>query len=94
MTAPTGTPSAAAAADPPLPETLRHVPALLGAEFGEAVRDEVVERTVTETYHELASEARVSSFLPILTEKVARDRLTGLVGRHVRAHAERLSTAV
>jgi len=43
------------------------------------------------TYRELASEARVASFLPILTEKVARDRLTGLVGRHVRAHAERLS---
>jgi hypothetical protein len=91
MTAPIESPSAA---DPPLPETLRHVPALLGAEFGEAVRGDVVVRTVNETYHELAAGARVSSFLPILTEKVARDRLTGLVGRHVRAQAERLTAAV
>lgn len=91
MTAPTGTRTAA---EPPLPETLRHVPALLGAEFGEAVRGEVVERTVSQTYHELAAEARVSSFLPILTEKVARDRLAGLAGGRVRARAERLSTAV
>ena len=77
----------------PLPETLRHVPALLGAEFGDAVRGEVVEQTVSETYRELASGARVSSFLPILTEKVARDRLLGMAGRRVRALADRLPTA-
>ena len=81
------------AAAEPLPETLRHVPALLGAEFGDTVQVDIVERTVTETYHELAAGARVASFLPILTEKVARDRLTGLAGRRVRADAERLSTA-
>ena len=78
------------AAPDPLPETLRHVPALLGAEFGGAVQGELVERTVTETYFELATGARVSSFLPILTEKVARDRLTVITGHHVRAGAERL----
>ena len=68
----------------PLPETLRHVPALLGAEFGARIEVEVVERTVSDTYRELATGARVASFLPILTEKVARDRLLGMAagGRH------------
>jgi protein-tyrosine phosphatase-like protein len=89
MTVQTDSPPAA----DPLPETLRHVPALLGAEFGGTVHGELVERTVTETYRELAADARVSSFLPILTEKVARDRLASLAGRRVRPDADRLSTA-
>lgn len=79
------------AAGDPLPETLRHVPALLGAEFGEEVRVEVVERTVSQTYHELAADARVSSFLPILTEKVARDRLLHIAPRRARHREARLS---
>ncbi len=62
-----------------LPETLRHVPTMLGAEFG-SVNADVVQRTVSDTYRELASDARISSFLPILTEKVARDRLAGIAG--------------
>jgi len=74
----------------PLPETLRHVPALLGAEFGELVQGEIVERTVSETYQELATGARVVSFLPILTEKVARDRLLGMAGGRHRAVVEAL----
>jgi len=90
MTVQTEIPAAAAAE--PLPETLRHVPALLGAEFGNSLRGEVVEQTVSATYRELATDARVSSFLPILTEKVARDRLLGMAGRHVRGvTAERIS---
>jgi hypothetical protein len=70
--------------DDPLPEALRHVPALLSAEFPEQLSLDVVERTVAATYTELAASARIASFLPILTEKVARDRLASVVGR--RAH--------
>jgi hypothetical protein len=67
-----------------LPEALRHVPAVLLAEFPERVSPGDVERTVAETYAELASHARIAAFLPILTEKVARDRLATVTGR--RAH--------
>ena len=74
-----------------LPETLRHVPALLGAEFGDGVRVDIVERTVSDTYRELASDARVSSFLPILTEKVARDRLLVIAPRRARQREVRLT---
>lgn len=74
-----------------LPETLRHVPTLLGAEFGDGVRGEVVERTVYDTYRELASDARVSSFLPILTEKVARDRLRVIAPGRARQREVRLT---
>jgi hypothetical protein len=70
-----------------LPETLRHVPAMLLVEFRDELRGDVVERTVSDTYQELAAQARVSSFLPILTEKVARDRLSGIAGRHQRRFA-------
>lgn len=80
MTVQTATPTASE----PLPETLVHVPALLGAEFGAHVDRDVVARTVSETYRELASGARVASFLPILTEKVARDRLSEMAGTNVR----------
>jgi len=67
-----------------LPETLRHVPAMLCQEFGDVDAD-VVERTVAEAYRQLSEDARIVSFLPILTEKVARDRLVGR--SHRRRHA-------
>ena len=57
-----------------LPETLRHVPAILSEEFGD-VDVQAIERSVAQTYRQLAEDARVVSFLPILTEKVVRDRL-------------------
>jgi len=75
----------------PLPETLRHVPALLLTEFADEVGGDDVERTVSQTYRELAEGARVSSFLPILTEKVARDRLSSIAGRHRRFSATRIA---
>ena len=64
-----------------LPEALRHVPAVLLAEFPERVSEGDVARTVVEIYSELASSARIAAFLPILTEKVARDRLAEVTGR-------------
>jgi hypothetical protein len=76
-------------APPALPEALRHVPAMLSAEFPERVSVDDVQRTVAATYDELAASARIASFLPILTEKVARDRLARVVGH--RGH--RTSTA-
>jgi hypothetical protein len=60
-----------------LPEALNHVPERLGEELGGALPIEEVHATVAAAYHELAASARVTSFLPILTEKVARDRLFG-----------------
>jgi hypothetical protein len=57
------------------------VPALLLAEFPERLSQGDVERTVADTYHELASSARIAAFLPILTEKIARDRLAEVTGR-------------
>jgi hypothetical protein len=64
-----------------LPEALRHVPALLRAELPDQVPLAEVERTVAATYLELSTGARIASFLPILTEKVARDRLVSVSGR-------------
>jgi hypothetical protein len=72
-------PSPAGPAD--LPEALRHVPAVLLAEYRGRLEEQDVERTVAETYAELAASARILSFLPILTEKVARDRLAEVTGR-------------
>jgi hypothetical protein len=78
------------AADPPaapaetLPEALRHVPAMLRAELPDQVPLAEVERTVAATYLELSTGARIVSFLPILTEKVARDRLVSVSGRRSR----------
>jgi hypothetical protein len=66
-----------------LPEALRHVPAVLVAEFPERVSPDDIERTVVQIYDELAASARIASFLPILTEKVARDRLAEVTGRRV-----------
>jgi hypothetical protein len=74
-------------ADPALPEALKHIPAVLRLEFPEPVDPRDVERTVAETYAELASTAKVASFLPILTEKVARDRLVVVTGRRGRRRA-------
>ena len=67
-------------ADGQLPEALRHVPAVLLAEYRGRIEQGVVERTVAETYAELAATARIASFLPILTEKVARDRIAEVTG--------------
>jgi hypothetical protein len=64
-----------------LPEALRHVPAVLLAEYSGRLKQDDVERTVAQTYAELAASARILSFLPILTEKVARDRLAEVTGR-------------
>jgi len=75
----TAAPSPTATAE--LPEALRHIPAVLLGEFPERVSQGDVERTVVEIYAELSSSARVASFLPILTEKVARDRLAEQTGR-------------
>jgi len=36
---------------------------------------DTVERFVTESYDHLAATAQVTSFLPVLTERFARDRL-------------------
>jgi hypothetical protein len=71
-----------ASGDPSLPEALRHIPSVLLGEFPERVSRGDIERTVAQTYAELASSARIVSFLPILTEKVARDRLAEVTGRH------------
>jgi hypothetical protein len=71
-----------------LPEALRHVPAVLLAEFPERVSEGDVERTVVEIYAELASSARIAAFLPILTEKVARDRLAEVTGQRAHRHGE------
>jgi len=67
-----------------LPEALRHVPAVLLSEFPERVTPRDVERTVADIYAELSSSAKIAAFLPILTEKVARDRLAEVTGRRVR----------
>lgn len=75
----TAVPSGSGSAE--LPEALRHVPGLLLAEYRGQVEQGDVERTVVETYSQLASTARIASFLPLLTEKVARDRLAEVTGR-------------
>ncbi|HZS14991.1 MAG TPA: hypothetical protein VFC09_10360, partial [Candidatus Dormibacteraeota bacterium] len=54
---------------------------VLLVEFPGRVTQGDVERTVSEIYSELAASARIASFLPILTEKVARDRLAVVTGR-------------
>ncbi|MBV8984468.1 MAG: hypothetical protein JO248_08535 [Acidimicrobiia bacterium] len=36
-----------------------------------------IKRTVQGSYRELAKEARIETFLPVLTKRVARDRLRG-----------------
>jgi len=76
-TAPDGgqTGAVLSAATPPLPEALRYVPDRLHSEFGDDVAHEHIHQAVAQAYQELAADARVTSFLPILTEKVARDRL-------------------
>ncbi len=70
-----------------LPETLRHIPGVLLGEFPERVSPGDIEQTVVQIYAELAASARVASFLPILTEKVARDRLAVKTGRRAPRHA-------
>jgi hypothetical protein len=73
-----------------LPDPVRQVRTLLCEEFDD-VDAALVEGTVVRTYQQLAEDARVVSFLPILTEKVAREQLLSWArGRH-RAAAPILS---
>lgn len=50
----------------------------LAQQFAGMVNEETVERVVYESYTALARTAKVSTHLPSLTEKFARDRLTAL----------------
>lgn len=57
---------------------LRRAAERLTAQFHEMVNEETVERVVFESYTALGRTASVTTHLPVLAEKFARDRLTAL----------------
>jgi arsenate reductase (thioredoxin) len=57
------------------PNALHSIAEKLATEFEGTFAIETIDRFVTESYDRLAATAQVSSFLPALTERFARDRL-------------------
>lgn len=52
--------------------------------YADVVTPEMVERCVDDSFTELAIGARVGTFLPVLTERVAAERLDSLAQRRKR----------
>ncbi len=50
----------------------------LAAEFGDRYARDTIERMVASSYEQLAEGARVPTYLPLMTERFARDRLRAL----------------